>query len=168
MRRVSTGAVHRRNRLLPSCLDALPDGGRRPQLSGALFSAALPHGIGSRTSCTVISMLRHFVYMHALARLLPIGQPMTQEPANVSRKRVGRLIRFGVVIAAVVTLLLVVLDTDIHPRTDDASVRANFIEIAPEVSGRLAQLPVKDNAYVKQGELLFVIDPRASEYALWE
>jgi len=34
---------------------------------------------------------------------------MTQEPANVNRKRVGRLIRFGVVIAAVVTLLLVVL-----------------------------------------------------------
>jgi multidrug efflux system membrane fusion protein len=111
-------------------------------------------------------MPRHFAYMHALARLLPIGQQMTQEPANVNRKRVGRLIRFGVVIAAVVTLLLVVLDTDQHPRTDDASVRANFIEIAPEVSGRLAQLPVKDNAYVKQGELLFVIDPRDYEYAL--
>jgi multidrug efflux system membrane fusion protein len=111
-------------------------------------------------------MRRHFVYMHALAGLLPIGKQMTQEPANVSRKRVGRLIRFGVVIAAVVTLLLVVLDTDRHPRTDDASVRANFIEIAPEVSGRLAQLPVKDNAYVKQGELLFVIDPRDYEYDL--
>jgi multidrug efflux system membrane fusion protein len=111
-------------------------------------------------------MRRHFVYMHALVGLLPIGQQMTQEPVNLSRKRVGRLIRFGVVIAAVVTLLLVVLDTDRHPRTDDASVRANFIEIAPEVSGRLAQLPVKDNAYVKQGELLFVIDPRDYEYDL--
>jgi multidrug efflux system membrane fusion protein len=111
-------------------------------------------------------MRRHFVYMHALAGFLPRGQQMTQEPVNLSRKRVGRLIRFGVVIAAVVTLLLVVLDTDRHPRTDDASVRANFIEIAPEVSGRLAQLPVKDNAYVKQGELLFVIDPRDYEYDL--
>jgi multidrug efflux system membrane fusion protein len=91
---------------------------------------------------------------------------MTQEPENLSRKRVGRAIRIGVVIAAAVTLLLVVLDTNRHPRTDDASVRANLIEIAPEVSGRLAQLPVKDNAYVKQGELLFVIDPRDYEYAL--
>jgi len=90
---------------------------------------------------------------------------MTQEPESVSRKRVGRAIRVGVVITAVWTLLLVVLDTNRHPRTDDASVRANFIEIAPEVSGRLAQLPVKDNAYVKQGELLFVIDPRDYEYA---
>jgi multidrug efflux system membrane fusion protein len=91
---------------------------------------------------------------------------MTQESENVSRKRVGRLIRIGVVTAAVVTLLLVLLDTDRHPRTDDASVRANFIEIAPEVSGRLVKLPVKDNAYVKQGDLLFVIDPRDYEYAL--
>jgi membrane fusion protein, multidrug efflux system len=91
---------------------------------------------------------------------------MTQEPVNLSRKRVGRLIRIGVISSAVVTLLLVILDTDRYPRTDDASVRANFIEIAPEVSGRLAQLPVKDNAYVKEGELLFVIDPRDYEYAL--
>jgi multidrug efflux system membrane fusion protein len=63
-------------------------------------------------------------------------------------------------------LLFVTLDTERHPRTDDASVRANFIEIAPEISGRLAQLPVKDNEFVKQGDLLFVIDPRDYEYVL--
>jgi multidrug efflux system membrane fusion protein len=63
-------------------------------------------------------------------------------------------------------LLLVILETNRNPRTDDASVRANFIEIAPEVSGRLVQLPVKDNAFVKKGDLLFVIDPRPYEYAL--
>ena len=91
---------------------------------------------------------------------------MTQEPKNLSRKRVGRVIRIGVISATVVTLVLVILDTDRHPRTDDASVRANFIEIATEVSGRLVKLPVKDNAYVKQGDLLFVIDPRDYEYAL--
>jgi multidrug efflux system membrane fusion protein len=76
---------------------------------------------------------------------------MTQEPEIVSRKRVGRAIRIGVVIAAAVTLLLVVLDTDRHPRTDDASVRANFIEIAPEVSGRLVKLPVRGQCIRKAG-----------------
>jgi len=45
-------------------------------------------------------------------------------------------------------------------------VRANYIEIAPEVSGRLVELPVKDNAFVKKGDLLFFIDPRPYEYAL--
>ena len=91
---------------------------------------------------------------------------MKQDSENLHRKQLGRRISIGVVVAAVAALLLVTLDTERNPRTDDASVRANFIEIAPEVSGRLAQLPVKDNAYVKQGELLFVIDPRDYEYAL--
>jgi membrane fusion protein, multidrug efflux system len=91
---------------------------------------------------------------------------MTQNSENLDRKQLGRRIFIGVVVAAVVALLLVTLDTERNPRTDDASVRANFIEIAPEVSGRLVQLPVKDNAFVKEGDLLFVIDPRDYQYAL--
>ena len=82
------------------------------------------------------------------------------------RKRLGRWIGIGVVAGAVLSLLLVILQTDRYPRTDDASVRANFIGIAPEVSGLLVALPVKDNAYVKKGDLLFEIDPRPYRYAL--
>jgi multidrug efflux system membrane fusion protein len=82
------------------------------------------------------------------------------------RRRIGRRVLSGVVVAAVMVLLLVVYRINSTPRTDDASVWANYIEIAPEVSGRLVELPVKDNAYVKKGELLFVIDPRPYEYAL--
>jgi membrane fusion protein, multidrug efflux system len=91
---------------------------------------------------------------------------MEQESEVLNRKRIGRWIGIGVVAAAIVVLIVVILQTNLHPRTDDASVRANFIEIAPEVSGRLVQLPVKDNAFVKKGDLLFYIDPRPYEYAL--
>jgi membrane fusion protein, multidrug efflux system len=91
---------------------------------------------------------------------------MDQETQNLNRKRLGRRILIGVVVAATFVLLLTVYQVDRHPRTDDANVWANFIEIAPEVSGRLVQLPVKDNAFVKTGGLLFVIDPRPYEYAL--
>ena len=91
---------------------------------------------------------------------------MDQETQNLNRKRFGRRILIGVVVAATFVLLLTVYQVDRHPRTDDANVWANFIEIAPEVSGRLVQLPVKDNAFVKTGGLLFVIDPRPYEYAL--
>lgn len=80
--------------------------------------------------------------------------------------RVGRWIGIGVVVATVLALCLVIFQTDVHPRTDDASVRANFIQIVPEVSGRIVELPVKDNAFVKKGDTLFVIDPRPYEYAL--
>src|ERR1700723_3483571 len=91
---------------------------------------------------------------------------MEQATEVLTHKPVGRWIGIGVVVAAILALLAVTLETDLHPRTDDASVRANFIEIAPEVSGRLVELPVKDNAFVKKGGLLFVIDPRPYEYAL--
>src|SRR5271156_1723522 len=91
---------------------------------------------------------------------------MTELGSDQTRKQIGRRILIGVVAATAIALLLVTLDTERNPRTDDASVRANFIAIAPEVSGRLAQLPVRDNAFVKQGDLLFVIDPRDYEYAL--
>jgi len=63
-------------------------------------------------------------------------------------------------------LVLTIHETESHPRTDDATVRANFIEIVAEVSGRLVELPVKDDARVKKGDLLFAIDPRPYEYAL--
>ena len=91
---------------------------------------------------------------------------MEQAPEALNRKQIGRWIAIGVVATAIVALGLVILQTDLHPRTDDASVRANYIEIAPEVSGRLVELPVKDNAFIKKGDLLFEIDPRPYEYAL--
>jgi multidrug efflux system membrane fusion protein len=85
---------------------------------------------------------------------------------TVSRKRIGRWIRLAVLSGAALALLAALLVTDLHPRTDDASVRANFIEITAEVSGKLTSLPVKDNAFVKKGDLLFEIDPRPYQYAL--
>ncbi|HEX4320006.1 MAG TPA: biotin/lipoyl-binding protein [Acidobacteriaceae bacterium] len=96
-----------------------------------------------------------------------IENSATGEPMDaLKRKRVGQWIGRGVVAGAIVSLLLAIWLTDVHPRTDDASVRANFIGITPEVSGLLVQLPVKDNAYVKKGGLLFEIDPRPYKYAL--
>jgi multidrug resistance efflux pump len=44
------------------------------------------------------------------------------------------------------------------PWTRDATVRAYVIKIAPEVAGRIAELPVADNKYVHTGDLLMVID----------
>jgi multidrug efflux system membrane fusion protein len=84
---------------------------------------------------------------------------------TTSRKRIGRWIKVVVLSGATLTLLAAILATDLHPRTDDASVRANFIEITAEVSGKLTSLPVKDNAFVKKGALLFEIDPRPYQYA---
>ena len=81
-------------------------------------------------------------------------------------KLIGRIVSIAIIAAAVITGLLVIAETDKYPRTDDAEIFANFIGIAPQVDGPIMQLAVKDNAYVKQGNLLFEIDPRPYEYTL--
>jgi multidrug efflux system membrane fusion protein len=82
------------------------------------------------------------------------------------RERFSRLISFGIVAAAVVLGLVVIYRSNDYPRTDDAEVFANFIGIAPQVEGPITRLNVRDNQFVKQGELLFEIDDRPYKYAL--
>jgi RND family efflux transporter MFP subunit len=45
------------------------------------------------------------------------------------------------------------------PWTRDGTVRAYVVTMAPEVTGRIIELPVHDNQFVHSGELLMVIDP---------
>jgi multidrug efflux system membrane fusion protein len=82
------------------------------------------------------------------------------------RKHLGRIVSLCIIAGALITGLLVVSETNRYPRTDDAEVFANFIGIAPQVDGPITQLAVQDNAFIKQGNLLFQIDPRPYEYSL--
>lgn len=52
------------------------------------------------------------------------------------------------------------------PWTRDARVRANVVEIAPDVSGLIAAINVVDNQDVKKGDVLFVIDQQRFRVAL--
>ncbi|MET4482655.1 HlyD family secretion protein [Bradyrhizobium sp. F1.13.3] len=45
------------------------------------------------------------------------------------------------------------------PWTRDGTVRAYVVTTAPEVAGRIVELHVADNKYVRKGDLLLVIDP---------
>jgi RND family efflux transporter MFP subunit len=45
------------------------------------------------------------------------------------------------------------------PWTRDAAVRAYVVTMAPEVAGRIVELPVADNRFVHKGDLLMTIDP---------
>jgi len=89
----------------------------------------------------------------------------TNGPAGRREPR-GRILSVAIPAAALITGLLVVNETVQYPRTDDAEVFANFIGIAPQVDGPITTPAVEDNAFIKQGGLLFEIDPRPYEYAL--
>jgi multidrug resistance efflux pump len=74
----------------------------------------------------------------------------------------------AVVLAAVVLVAVKYWAYVANPWTRDGQVRANVIEVAARVSGPVISLPIKDNQFVKAGDLLFEIDPRTFEAAVRE
>ncbi|MEN3929483.1 efflux RND transporter periplasmic adaptor subunit [Microvirga sp. W0021] len=54
----------------------------------------------------------------------------------------------------------------VSPWTRDGRVRVEVVTVAPEVSGRIVDLKVNDNQFVKKGDILFVIDPDRFKLAL--
>jgi membrane fusion protein, multidrug efflux system len=78
----------------------------------------------------------------------------------------SRVISISIIVCTIVTGLLVLHQVAVDPRTDDAEIFANYIGIAPLVSGPITNLHVADNQFVRQGEPLFEIDDRPYAYAL--
>jgi multidrug efflux system membrane fusion protein len=72
----------------------------------------------------------------------------------------------AIAVAAALLGLLALYRANHYPRTDDAEVFANFIGIAPQVDGPIVRLSVRDNQFVRKGDLLFEIDERPYQYAL--
>lgn len=76
-----------------------------------------------------------------------------------SRKIAARILVVLTLVFAIVMILVVWSILERHPRTDDAVVRANVVGIAPRVSGQIITLNVADNQAVREGDVLFEIDP---------
>ena len=93
----------------------------------------------------------------------PLGHRPAADATIENRAEKGRFIRkivsLIVVIGAVVITLYVWGIIERHPRTDDATARANVVGIAPRVAGQILKLNVQDNQAVKKGDVLFEIDP---------
>src|SRR5277367_5701645 len=94
---------------------------------------------------------------------------MAEESAattSPNRKVIGRGISLVAIIGAVLVTIIAIWAYGYRPQTDDATLRANFIGVAPQVSGHIIDLRVKDNQFVREGDLLFAIDPRPYEHAV--
>src|SRR5215831_3693800 len=88
---------------------------------------------------------------------------MDQRKNAPIRKALGRMIGVLIIAGAIVVSIIAVWEWQVNPETDDATVRANFIGVAPQVNGHIVELHVRDNQLVQAGDLLFVIDPRPYE-----
>jgi len=71
-----------------------------------------------------------------------------------------------IVVIAIGLILLKYWDYVVNPWTRDGQVRAEVIQVTPRVSGPIVKLAIKDNQFVKTGDLLFVIDPRTFKASL--
>ena len=75
------------------------------------------------------------------------------------RKALGILVSLIALVGIVATVVLATRRIDQRPRTDDAYLQADLVHMAPDVSGRIVELDVRDNQSVHKGDVLFRIDP---------
>jgi multidrug resistance efflux pump len=82
---------------------------------------------------------------------------------NKNRKYIATGI---IVLVAALMVTIKWWDYIVNPWTRNGQVRAYVIQLAPRVSGPIVELPIKDNQFVKKGDLLFQIDTRTYALAL--
>jgi multidrug efflux system membrane fusion protein len=117
----------------------------------------------------IISESHRLFYALPLAGLFRLRkeQPvMNTDIVSKLRILIGRWLSLGVMTITLVLGSFVLHHTSHEPRTDDATVFANYIGIASQVEGPLTHLNVQDNQFIRKGELLFEIDDRPYHYAL--
>ncbi len=89
----------------------------------------------------------------------PSPGPVSREPV---RSRIGIVPLLITLATTALAMLLGRIAWEAYmeaPWTRDATVRAYVVTMAPEVAGRIVELHVVDNKYVRKGDLLLVIDP---------
>ncbi|HTJ56442.1 MAG TPA: HlyD family secretion protein [Devosiaceae bacterium] len=98
----------------------------------------------------------------------PAPAPVAAAPEPEPKKKGSRRL----VLMIVVPLVLVVaggyfyLNGGRYQDTDNAYVTQPIVSISPEVAGRVIEIPVKENQYVKAGQELFKLDPQPFQIAL--
>lgn len=70
-----------------------------------------------------------------------------------------RLATFAIAAAAILIAIVTWQDYVMAPWTRNGSVRVQVANVAPQVSGQIVELHVDDNQFVRQGDVLYVIDP---------
>jgi multidrug efflux system membrane fusion protein len=82
---------------------------------------------------------------------------------TISREATARITAIAAVTAAIVLAVVALLWLDHRPRTHDAHLYADTTLVAPDVSGRIVKIHVRDNQDVHKGDVLVDIDPEPYE-----
>src|ERR1700738_5716829 len=91
--------------------------------------------------------------------------PVPEAPKGLKNPKVQRLLILGAIVLVAVAIGLFLYYRN-RESTDDAQVDGHITPIAAKISGRVAEVLVKDNEPVKAGQVLVKIDPRDYQAAL--
>lgn len=91
---------------------------------------------------------------------------MTETTPQKGNKRLTWIILAVIFIVLIAGIFWYFREARLYPSTDDTYVQAHIVNIAPQVSGPVTQTFVKNHQQVKQGQLLFKIDPRPYQFAV--
>ncbi|TWB21003.1 multidrug transporter subunit MdtN [Nitrospirillum bahiense] len=94
------------------------------------------------------------------------GLEAETRPPSAVKRLLGKAFAAVVVLLAIGLGAAVLVRIDSRPRTHDAFLYADSAGLAPEVSGRILSLKVRDNQRVTKGQVLVVIDPEPFELRL--
>lgn len=75
------------------------------------------------------------------------------------RKTFGLLATVAIFAAAIIVGRVLWVHYMDEPWTRDGRVRADIVTVAPDVSGAVVTMPVRDNQFVHKGDLIMEIDP---------
>jgi RND family efflux transporter MFP subunit len=84
----------------------------------------------------------------------------------IARKSLSVVLTLLAVIAALLVLRHMWRYYMDDPWTRDAHINADVVQVAPDVSGLVTEVRVRDNALVHRGDVLFVVDPVRYKIAL--
>jgi membrane fusion protein (multidrug efflux system) len=107
------------------------------------------------------------------AKDAPSGRPSKKLAAEPRRRLLAGLRRYRrflllvvLPIAVAITGFVFYLNGGRYVGTDDAYVGAQKVLITPDISGKIDKVVVKEGQRVKQGDVLFEIDPQPFQFAL--
>jgi len=91
---------------------------------------------------------------------------MTKTTPDLMKNVISKLPTLLLVLVAVVAVYFVYQRWTDDPWTRDGQVRADVVKIAPRVTGYITVVAVRDNQFVRKGELLFKIDPSSFQLSV--
>ena len=91
---------------------------------------------------------------------------MTTSAPDIRNDLKSKLPTLVLVLVALLVAYFVYQRWTDRPWTRDGQVRADIVKIAPRVMGYIVEVAVKDNQFVRKGELLFSIDPSSFQLSV--